>query len=267
MSRLTKVIAARKSKGQKCFVAYLTAGDPDLKATPELVRALVKGGADIIELGIPFSDPLADGPVNQRASERALAKGVSLGRILEGVQDIRKLCPDTPLVVFSYMNPIFAMGFENFAARAVEAGLDGVLVVDLPPEESHDYRQILQGKGLDTIFLASPTSNVERLALVDQCSTGFVYYVSRTGVTGARPSLSPSLQAELEVLRKSVKKPVMVGFGVSNAAQASEISAAADGVIIGSAIVKLIEDAQSVPEASQVLEEFARTIRSGLDRE
>lgn len=265
MSRLEKTIAARKAKGQKSFVAYLTAGDPDLESTAALVHSLVKGGADIIELGIPFSDPLADGPVNQRAAERALLKGVSLTKILLAVPKIRALCPDTPLVVFSYMNPIYAMGFENFAKKAKDAGIDAVLVVDLPPEESLDYRKILNGHGLDTVFLASPTSDQTRLALVDNCSSGFVYYVSRTGVTGAQSNISESLQSELTLVKKTVKKPVMVGFGVSNAAQAKEISAQADGVIIGSAIVKLIEAAKSPAEAAQKLEAFAQEIRKGLD--
>ena len=266
MSLLSKVIARRKASKQKCFVAYLTAGDPDLAATPELVQSLLKGGADIIELGIPFSDPLADGPVNQRAAERALVKGVSLTRIIAMIPSIKKLCPDTPLVIFSYMNPIYAMGFTHFAEQAAAAGVDGVLVVDLPPEESLEYRTILRNKGLDTIFLASPTSNSQRLALVDECSSGFVYYVSRTGVTGAQVNISESLQTELEAVRRNVKKPVMVGFGVSNAAQAREISAQADGVIVGSAIVKLIEDAASLVEAKANLEHFATGIRQGLDQ-
>jgi tryptophan synthase alpha chain len=265
MSRLEKTIAARKAKGQKSFVAYLTAGDPDLESTAALVHSLVRGGADIIELGIPFSDPLADGPVNQRAAERALLKGVSLSKILAAVPDIRALCPETPLVVFSYMNPIYAMGFENFAKTAKEAGIDAVLVVDLPPEESVSYRKILNAQGLDTVFLASPTSDQSRLALVDSCSSGFVYYVSRTGVTGAQSQISKSLQRELALVKKTVKKPVMVGFGVSNAAQAKEISAQADGVIIGSAIVKLIEAAKSTADAAQSLEAFAQEIRRGLD--
>ena len=265
MSRLAKVIQARTDKNQKCFVAYLTAGDPDLEATPRLVQSLVKGGADIIELGVPFSDPLADGPVNQRAAERALLKGVSLSKILATVPKIRQLCPDTPLVIFSYMNPIFAMGFEGFAKTAKAAGIDGVLVVDLPPEESLEYRNILQGEGLDTIFLASPTSNAERLALVDSSSSGFVYYVSRTGVTGAQSSISESLQRELVLVQKTIKKPVMVGFGVSNAQQAAEISQKAHGVIIGSAIVRTIEVSKNAEDAGQELERFARSIRSALD--
>ncbi|MBC7660537.1 MAG: tryptophan synthase subunit alpha [Chitinophagaceae bacterium] len=263
MSRLKKTIETRLKASQKCFVAYLTAGDPGLETTPILVHALVRGGADIIELGIPFSDPLADGPVNQRAAERALLKGVSLSQILDNVPKIRDLCPQTPLVIFSYMNPIFAMGFEAFAKKAQAVGIDGVLVVDLPPEESLEYRAILNAHGLDTIFLASPTSDENRLRLVDECSSGFVYYVSRTGVTGAQAQISTSLQNELAFVQKTIKNPVMVGFGVSNAQQAKEISGRAQGVIIGSAIVSIIENSK---QAAKELEDFARSIRNGLDQ-
>ena len=262
MSRLIKVIQERLQNKQKCFVAYLTAGDPDLSHTPAYVAALVKGGADIIELGIPFSDPLADGPVNQMAAERALAKGVSLQQILAIVPAIKALSPDVPLVIFSYMNPIFAMGFETFAREAEAQGVDGVLVVDLPPEEALEYRRVLHEHKLDTIFLASPTSNEQRLRTVDANSSGFIYYVSRTGVTGAQTSVSSTLSAELKNLRKYTRQPVMVGFGVSNAAQAKEISADADGVIVGSAIVKLIEEGVDTVNR---LQSFARDIRRGLD--
>ncbi len=263
MSRLKKTIEARLNKKQKSFVAYLTAGDPDLRATPRYVEALVKGGADIIELGIPFSDPLADGPVNQRAAERALAQKVSLKKILEIIPDIRSLCPDVPLVIFSYMNPIYAMGFENFAKSARAADVDAVLVVDLPPEESFEYRKILHTNKLDTVFLASPTSDENRLRIVDQNSSGFIYYVSRTGVTGEQVKVSQSLSQELKVLRGITKHPIMVGFGISNAEQAKEIARDADGVIVGSAIVRLIEEGK---EVEQRLKEFAEAIRKGLDQ-
>lgn len=263
MSRLATAIENRLKKKQKCFVAYLTAGDPDLKDTPAFVKALVKGGADVIELGIPFSDPLADGPVNQRAAERALSKGVSLRRILATIPEIRKLCPDTPLVIFSYMNPIYAMGFEAFAQEAKEKGADAVLVVDLPPEESGEYRKVLRAHGLDTIFLASPTSDSSRLKVVNENSTGFIYYVSRTGVTGEQSTISKTLAAELQNLRQHSKLPVMVGFGISNAEQAKEIAEDADGVVVGSAIVRIIEDGK---DTHNRLEKFASDIRQGLDR-
>lgn len=263
MSRLSAVIEKRLKAKQKCFVAYLTAGDPNLNKTVDYVAALAKGGADIIELGIPFSDPLADGPVNQRAAERALAQGVSLKQIIQMIPSIREKAPDVPLVIFSYMNPIFAMGFENFARDAEKAGADAVLVVDLPPEESTEYRKVLHKHKLDTVFLASPTSSEERLKIVDQSSSGFVYYVSRTGVTGAQVSLSTTLKKELQVVRQHTKLPIMVGFGISNAEQARDAALDADGVIVGSAIVKLIEDGK---EVEKKLEAFAKDIRQGLDR-
>ncbi len=263
MSRLKTAIQNRLKQGQKCFVAYLTAGDPDLSATASYVEALVRGGADIIELGIPFSDPLADGPVNQRAAERALEKKVSLKQILALIPEIRKRCPDVPLVLFSYMNPIYAMGFERFAKEAKVMTADAVLVVDLPPEESHDYRRILHAHQLDTIFLASPTSNEERMRIVDENSSGFIYYVSRTGVTGEQASVSGSLSSELQLLRRVSKLPVMVGFGISNAAQAKEAVKDADGVIVGSAIVRLIEEGK---DTERRLTEFAQSIRQGIDK-
>lgn len=265
MKRLQKTIQGRLDRQQKCFVAYLTAGDPQLEETPDLVHALVRGGADIVELGIPFSDPLADGPTNQKAAERALAHGASLAKILGLVPTIRAKCPDTPLVIFSYLNPIYAMGFETFAQKASAAGADAVLIVDLPPEESEEYRAILQKQGLDTIFLASPTSDEQRLKLVDRQSTGFVYYVSRTGVTGTQAELSESLDAEARHLQAHVKNPVMVGFGISSGVQAVAAGRHAQGIVIGSAIVKLIEMGSSAAERQKAVEEFCREIRSALD--
>jgi tryptophan synthase alpha chain len=263
MNRLTATIESRLKAGRKCFIAYLTAGDPNLEKTQDYVEALVKGGADIIELGIPFSDPLADGPVNQRAAERALRQGTSLAQILSIIPALRKRLPHVPLVIFSYMNPIFAFGFEAFAREAQTSGADAVLVVDLPPEESLQYRRVLHNHGLETIFLASPTSSEERLRLVDQSSSGFVYYVSRTGVTGARSSLSDTLRSELLQVRKFSKLPIMVGFGISTPEQAKQASIDADGVIVGSAIVNLIEEGREVEKR---LEAFAKSIRESLDR-
>jgi tryptophan synthase alpha chain len=265
-NRLQTILARRKAAKQKCFVAYLTAGDPHLNETPALVAALVAGGADIVELGIPFSDPLADGPTNQKAAERALASGSTLAKILEAIPEIRKTCPDTPLVIFSYLNPIYAMGFEKFSKKAASSGADAVLIVDLPPEEAGSYRELLQNEGLDTIFLASPTSDEARLKIIDQQSTGFVYYVSRTGVTGTQSELSASLEAETALLQKTLKNPVMVGFGISNGAQAVAAGRHADGIVIGSAIVKLIETIPSSSERSARLKAFAADIRQALDK-
>lgn len=266
MSRLQQRIRERQLEGRKTFVAYITAGDPRLEETPELVAALIHGGVDVIELGIPFSDPLADGPVNQRAAERALAQGVSLAKILGCIQTIRAVDAQTPLVIFSYLNPILQMGYESFAKRAKEAGADGVLVVDLPPEEADDFRGPMRKAGLDTIFLASPTSDVERLRQVNLQSSGFVYYVSRTGVTGMQSQLSESLAAEMQQVRREVQKPVMVGFGIAKPSQAVEAAQLGDGIIIGSALVKLIEEGASAAVRREKVYQFARGVREALDK-
>lgn len=265
MSRLQKRLRERQLEGRKSFVAYICAGDPRLEETPALVAALIHGGVDVIELGIPFSDPLADGPVNQRAAERALAAGASLPKILDRVQEIRAVDSATPLVIFSYLNPILQMGYENFAKRAAAAGADGVLVVDLPPEEADAFRGPMRKAGLDTIFLASPTSDAERLRQVNLQSSGFVYYVSRTGVTGVQRELSSSLESEMKLVRREVEKPVMVGFGIATPAQAAAAAALGDGIVIGSALVKLVEEGKSPAERRDRVYHFAAQVRKALD--
>lgn len=265
MSRLQKRLQQRKAEGRKAFVAYITAGDPSLAVTKDLVLDLARAGVDVIELGVPFSDPLADGPVNQRAAERALAAGTDLAGILQTVAEIRKQDQDIPLVLFSYLNPIFRMGFSTFAAQAAELGVDGVLTVDLPPEEADDYRREIQARGLDTVFLASPTSDEERLRVVNQQSSGFVYYVSRTGVTGVQAELSQSLEVEVQTVRKLVDKPIMVGFGISTPEQAATVGRLADGIIIGSALVKLIEESSDSQQRLARVTAFAQSIRKALD--
>jgi tryptophan synthase alpha chain len=266
MSRLQKVIRERQQEGRKAFVAYITAGDPNLAETMQLTQALADSGVDIIELGVPFSDPLADGPTNQRAAERALASGTSLQKILDQVTVFRKQNDKTPIVLFSYLNPIYRMGFENFANKAGSAGVDGILIVDFPPEEADAYRRSMQGAGLDTVFLASPTSDEKRLQHVDENSSGFVYYVSRTGVTGMQSQLSQSLGQEMGLVKRFVKKPVMVGFGISNPEQAVAAAQLGDGIIIGSAIVKIIEDGADTHARLQGVRQFASGIRAALDR-
>lgn len=266
MSRLQKVIRDRQKEGKKSFVAYITAGDPNLSETMNLAQALSESGVDIIELGVPFSDPLADGPTNQRAAERALASGTSLQKILDAVTQFRKHNDTTPLVIFSYLNPIYRMGFENFAQKAEAAGADGILIVDFPPEEADAYRHTMHSAGLDTVFLASPTSDEKRLQHVDEQSSGFVYYVSRTGVTGMQSQLSQSLGQEMGLVKRFVKKPVMVGFGISNPDQAVAAAQLGDGIIIGSAIVKIIEDAADAQTRLIGVRQFAKGIRAALDR-
>jgi len=265
LSRLQSIIQQRLDQNQKVFVGYITAGDPDLLTTKKICHILADNGVDIIELGIPFSDPIADGPTNQRAAQRALASGTSLNKILDLVNEMRRDGFATPLVLFSYLNPIFHMGYEHFAERAAKVGVDGVLCVDLPSEESKEYREILQAVGLDTIFLATPTSDATRLKTISDASTGFVYYVSRTGVTGAQAEISETLELELEAVRKLVDKPLLIGFGVSTASQAQEIARWGDGVVIGSAIVNRIEKLGQGIDLQGELQSFLQDIRKVLN--
>lgn len=268
-TRIAKCFAALRNGGELGVVAYITAGDPSMDATLEFVLALEEAGADVIELGVPFSDPLADGPTIQRASERALKSGTTLPSILELVCRIRK-SSQVPLVLFSYYNPILQMGVEKFAAAASDAGVDGVLATDLSPEESVEYRQILASHRLDTIFLCAPTSTDERLANIAACSTGFVYLVSRTGVTGARDTMPDDLPALLRRLRSFTKLPVAVGFGISLPGHISLLGGLADAAVVGSSLVAEIERAKTSAEASAALGERLRMLkeaaRHGLSR-
>ena|ERR1700690_1369055 len=222
------------------LVAYVTCGDPDLPTTREIVLAAIAAGAAVIELGVPFSDPLADGPVIQRASERALRHAITLEQILALAKDIRRHS-QVGLIVFSYLNPLLRMGLASFAAAAQDAGLDGALVTDLPVEEAGPYLQEMRRRDLATIFLAAPTSTDTRLKQIAQASSGFVYAVSRTGVTGARKRLTDDARQLVQRLRKRTKLPVAVGFGVSTAKQFAAIGEFADAAVVGSAIVELIE--------------------------
>jgi tryptophan synthase alpha chain len=268
-ARISKRFAALRDAGELGIVAYITAGDPSLDATLEFVLALAEAGTDVIELGVPFSDPLADGPTIQRASERALKAGATLQGILELVRRIRKKS-QIPLVLFSYYNPILQMGLEKFAAAAAEAGVDGVLATDLSPEESVEYRRILAAQRLDTIFLCAPTSTDERLASIAECSSGFLYLVSRTGVTGAKDTLPDDLPALLRRVRSFTTLPVAVGFGISLPGHISLLGGLADAAVIGSSLVAEIERAQSTEEAAKALRERIRVLkeaaRHGLSR-
>jgi tryptophan synthase alpha chain len=268
-TRISKRFAQLRAAGEIGIVAYITAGDPTLDATLEFVLTLDKADADIIELGVPFSDPLADGPTIQRASERALKSGASLAGVLELVRRIRKTS-QVPLVLFSYFNPIVQMGLEKFAADSVAAGADGVLVTDLTPEESEDYRRILHAQHLDTIFLAAPTSTDERLKKIAACSSGFLYLISRTGVTGAQDSLPDDLPALLRRTRHFTQLPIAVGFGISLPGHVSVLGGLADAAVVGSALVSEIEKASSTAAASTALGERVRSLkeagRKGLSR-
>ena len=223
------------------LVVYVTCGDPDLATTRDIVLAAIEAGADVIELGVPFSDPVADGPVIQRASERALTHGTSLGQVLKLAAEIRQQSQSTGLIVFSYLNPILRMGLAKFCKVARHAGLDGALVTDLPVEEAGEYLRQMRQNDLSTIFLAAPTSTEERLKSVVEASTGFIYAVSRTGVTGARRELAADAQTLVRRLRRYTKLPIAVGFGISTREQFTEVGEFADAVVVGSAVVETIE--------------------------
>jgi tryptophan synthase alpha chain len=268
-TRISRCFAALRETGELGILAYITAGDPSMDATLEFVLALEDAGADVIELGVPFSDPLADGPTIQRASERALKAGATLPGILELVRRIRK-SSEIPLVLFSYYNPILQMGLEKFAAAACDAGADGVLATDLSPEESVEYRRILEAHHLDKIFLCAPTSTDERLASIAACSTGFLYLVSRTGVTGAKDTLPDDLPALLRRVRSFTKLPIAVGFGISLPGHVSMLGGLADAAVVGSSLVAEIERSKSPAEASTALRERVEVLkqaaRHGLSR-
>ncbi len=268
LTRISKRFAELRASGELGIVAYITAGDPTLDATLKYVLALAEAGADIIELGVPFSDPLADGPTIQRASERALKSGTTLKGVLDLVRCIRQ-ASQVPLVLFSYFNPILQFGLEKFAAAA-SAEADGVLVIDLTPEESEDYRDILRAHHLDTIFLAAPTSTDDRLQKIAACSSGFLYLISRTGVTGAKDSLPDDLPALLRRARSFTQLPIAVGFGVSLPGHVSVLGGLADAAVVGSALVSEIEKAASIDAACTTLRERIHSLkdagRRGLSR-
>jgi tryptophan synthase alpha chain len=257
MSRFTRTFERLKSEGRTGLVTYITAGDPSLVRTRELLPALVRAGADVIEIGVPFSEPLADGPVIQRATERALKAGATLDKVLTVVEEVRPSI-DVPLVLFTYVNPVARMGFERFTARAARAGIDGVLTLDLPIEESDEFRGLLDKAGLDTIFLLSPTTTPERLARAAALGRGFLYGISRLGVTGARSTLPPDLPATVARLRKAAALPICVGFGVSTPDQAKAVAKLADGVVVGSALVKAAE--KSVADAVTLMKDMRHAI-------
>ena len=264
-SRISRRFAELQSAGELGIIAYITAGDPSLDATFDHVLALAEAGADVIELGVPFSDPLADGPTIQRASERALAAGASLPGILELVRRIRTKS-EVPLALFSYFNPILQMGLEKFAAAASSAAADGVLITDLTPEESEDYRAILHSHRLDTIFLAAPTSDDQRLTKIAACSSGFLYLISRTGVTGAKDAMPDDLPALLRRVRSVTKLPIAVGFGISLPGHVSVLGGLADAAVVGSALVSEIEKAPTTEAASAALAARLRSLKEAARR-
>lgn len=251
-----------EKSGRKALVTFITAGDPDLTTTATLLPLLEQAGADIIELGIPFSDPMADGPTIQRASERALAAGTTLKAVLDMVRNVRTSV-SVPIILMGYSNPIYSYGWQQFATDAATAGVDGLLLVDLPPEEANELLPALRKAGLDMIFLLTPTSGADRIAKVACQGSGFLYYVTVTGVTGARQTVSTTLSQELATVRESVRLPVMAGFGVSTPEQAAQVAENADGVVVGSAIVKLFEQYQGQQLLTAVTG-LVRTLKHGI---
>jgi len=240
MSRIKGCFERLGKEGKKALIPFFTAGDPDPAITVPLMHAMVKAGANIIELGVPFSDPMADGPVIQAASERALEHHVSLHDVLEMVRNFREKDTDTPVVLMGYLNPVEVMGYKKFAQAASDAGVDGLLTVDLPPEEAHDFLEHLKVHELDPIFLIAPTSTGERIEKICGCASGFVYYVSLKGVTGAASLDVGSVADKLGQIRSATDLPIGVGFGIKDAESAAQVAKVADAVVVGSAIVKLV---------------------------
>ncbi len=264
MSRIASVFNRLKSQGRKALIPYVTAGDPFADATPEIMAAMAKAGADVIELGVPFSDPMADGPVIQQASERALARGIGLTHCLEMVRQFRLGDDATPVVLMGYANPVERYGVERFVADAKACGVDGVLIVDYPPEACEDFANSLKQQGMAPIFLLAPTSTDERIARTAQVASGYVYYVSLKGVTGAGHLDVDGVAKMLPRIRRHVKLPVGVGFGIRDGATARAVAEVADAVVIGSALVQRLHT-QSRDAVAAAAGEFVADIRRALD--
>ncbi|MBI5408187.1 MAG: tryptophan synthase subunit alpha [Nitrospirae bacterium] len=257
MSRITQAFNKLKKAGRKALIPYIMSGDPSLEDTKRFIADLDEAGADIIELGVPFSDPLADGPTIQRAHERALQRGTTLRKVLTFVREIRQTS-QIPLILMTYYNPVFKFGIEAFVKEAVSAGVDGVIIPDLIPDEAEDFIKLARQHKLDTIFLLAPTSTPDRIKKVVKASTGFIYYVSITGITGAKLTVGDPMKDTLTSIKSNTDKPIAVGFGISNPEEAAEVAKLADGVIVGSAIVRLIAEGKDIKD-------FVRSIKESLE--
>jgi tryptophan synthase alpha chain len=262
-TRIGRLFERLRAERRPAFIAYITAGDPSPDRTPELVAALERGGADLIELGVPFSDPIADGPVIQRGSDRALKAGTRVSTVLDIAAKVRKQS-EVPLLLFTYMNPVLRYGLESLARDAKARGIDGCLLTDLSVEEAEPYVGAMRNAGLDTVFLAAPTSTQRRMELVAKYSTGFVYLVSRTGVTGEQASVSTAVTPLVSAMRKVTSLPLAVGFGISTADQVRTVGALADGVVVGTAVVRIVEQNLGSTNLPAKLEALARELASGL---
>jgi tryptophan synthase alpha chain len=264
--RIAACFAALRARREVALVPFVVAGDPDLDATRAIIRAAAAGGADLIEIGVPFSDPTADGPVIQRAGVRALSRGTSLRQILEMVAELRAGGVETPLVLFGYYNPIFHYGPARLAADAARAGLDALLVVDLPPEEADELWKPARREGLDMIFLLAPTSDGDRVRAVLRKASGFVYFVSMTGITGSKAIDAADVRRFVEGLRGTCRLPIGVGFGISTPAEAAAVAAYADAVIVGSAIVRLIEMHPVGEDLAAAVGQLVASLKDGMRR-
>jgi tryptophan synthase alpha chain len=263
MNRIDSLFTQLKTQGRTAMVAYITGGDPTLAASAKVALALEQAGVDILELGVPFSDPLADGATIQAAAGRALAAGASVPGILELIREIRKTS-QIPIVLFAYLNPVYVYGFDIFQQDAAAAGADGLLLLDLPPQEAARNTELSSSKGLKTIRLIAPTTPPDRLKEITDASEGFIYYVSREGVTGEQSSLSTDIAERVAAIRALTKVPVAVGFGISNPEQAATVAALADGVVVGSAIVRKIGEIGDVPELPSKVADFVRPIAEAV---
>src|SRR6185369_4740111 len=264
MSRISNKFEELKRANRKALITFITAGDPDLSFTERIVPLIANAGADIIELGVPFSDPMADGPTIQLSSERALASGTDLAAILATVKNIRKGC-DVPILLMGYYNPVFVFGLERFCREAAASGVDGVLLVDLPPEEAGEFVRFARQSSIDFIPLLTPTSDDSRMAKIKKIGSGFIYYVSVAGVTGARSMVARDIGWMVEEIRKTASLPVAVGFGISTPEQAFAVSKLADGVVVGSALVKLFEQFKGDELVLKVVE-AVRRLKSGIEQ-
>jgi len=262
---IAETFARVKAEGRAALMPYLTLGYPTPHLSLELVEAAVAGGADLVELGIPFSDPLADGPTIQRATHLALQQGMTVGRCLEMAAELRTHGVEVPLLFMGYLNPIMAYGVEAFVQESAQAGIDGLIIPDLPPEEGDEIEEACRDNGLALVYLLAPTSSEERIELVSRRATGFVYLVSVAGVTGARAQLPPGLAGFVSRVRAATKMPLAVGFGIATPQQARQVGELADGVVLGSAILRLVEDEAAVKQPAQKVEDFVRSLRRGLE--
>jgi tryptophan synthase alpha chain len=263
MSRIEKKFSALKTKGEKALICFLTAGDPSLEKTREIILGMEAAGVDCVEIGVPFSDPTADGPIIQAASQRALKNGATLTGILDIIATLRK-SSEIPIVLFGYYNPILSYGPERFAKKAREAGVDGILVVDLPPEEAPELRQYTDPAGIDFISLIAPTTSTDRMKKIAAHATGFLYYISITGVTGTAKPQVAEVKKDVERIRKVTALPLAIGFGISTPEQAKAIAPYADGIVVGSAIVKMIAENSQRSDLVAVVSQYAREMKKAI---